>query len=264
MGHDQRKKVPLPFHLLFCGISFCEGARMEPTKTPSKVKPLNASLMAEATQFRAEAPPFIPGAHGVPPEEGIVTPVPGCWETPTWSSPRAGRSPPVLSDVEFQHTKNIVPHMQHQAIVAVLLSLIEDYPSLAPTIRVRCEKAMTAVMSRPDNVGRSPVPLQSPWHVSDTTPPGSSKRSKPAHRHEEGHEVCSIHNVTRSLKHLIYNAATQQYECIQGYHCLVDQGTPQLLPHDKPLLSPERQDEAEVLRLESLLNDLRLSHPPSV
>ncbi|KPA78358.1 hypothetical protein ABB37_06482 [Leptomonas pyrrhocoris] len=145
----------------------------------------------------------------------------------------------------YSHTCYLLQQCSHNALLTVLMSLLNDYPTtLVQPIRVRVEQVLAQQMSpsassRPSNSARKPgnnfVPNSSaaPWTPSNVhgsaaqTPtasgtPGGHRRGRGHKAKEEEQEMCSIHNNMRAVKHLQMNPATGLYECIHGFHCLVE------------------------------------------
>ena len=145
--------------------------------------------------------------------------------SPPKSATTQQRGPGGLTDAEFIHTRNIIGHVQRPALVAVLQSLMDDFPQLAPVIRVRCEKAMAYVMSQQQQAAQG-FGGSTPPYDSVPTPPGSNRKSGSHNRsrRDEEQDTCGIHGTTRAVKHLNYNLATMRWECIPGFHCLVEGG----------------------------------------
>lgn len=156
---------------------------------------------------------------------------------------------------EFLYTRSLLPHVQRPALVAVLTSILDDYPQLAPLIQYRCDKAMAAVLQQQQQ--QHPYGVTSPssggWtgaeypaappmqagtpQVGGITPP--SQRKLGGHRGNRGgglgaphdddrHEVCGVHGTLRPLKHLIFQQNTGTYECVHGFHCLESSNPPSM------------------------------------
>jgi hypothetical protein len=145
----------------------------------------------------------------------------------------------------YNQTCYLLQQCSHNALLTVLMSLLNDYPTtLVQPIRVRVEQVLAQQMSpsansRPSNSLRKPgsnfVPNSSaaPWAPSNVhgsaAPTPTANSSSGGHRRGRGHkgkeeeqEMCSLHNNMRAMKHLQLNQATGLYECIHGFHCLVD------------------------------------------
>lgn len=65
----------------------------------------------------------------------------------------------------------------------------------------------------------------SPSHSRSTNNGTSTTKGKGKGGKEE-QEMCSIHHSKRAMKHLQLNSETGLYECIHGFHCLVDAPKP--------------------------------------
>ncbi|KAG5479497.1 hypothetical protein LSCM1_04763 [Leishmania martiniquensis] len=153
-----------------------------------------------------------------------------------------------MAAAQLEHAYNQTCYMlqqcSHSALLTVLMSLLNDYPTtLVQPIRMRVEQVLAHQMS-PSASGRVTMPGRrandfvpnssaAPWTPSNMrgnaplTPMANS--TTPSHRRGRGHkgkeeeqEMCSIHNNMRAMKHLQLNASTGLYECIHGFHCLVD------------------------------------------
>ncbi|KPI84202.1 hypothetical protein ABL78_6742 [Leptomonas seymouri] len=145
----------------------------------------------------------------------------------------------------YNQTCYLLQQCSHNALLTVLMSLLNDYPTtLVQPIRARVEQVLAhpmspSVSSRQSNSVRKPgsnfVPNSgaAPWTPSNMhgsaaqTPtangtPGAHRRGRGHKGKEEEQEMCSIHNNMRAMKHLQLNLATGLYECIHGFHCLVD------------------------------------------
>jgi hypothetical protein len=165
---------------------------------------------------------------------------------------------------EFAFTRSMLPHVQRPALVAVLTSILDDFPQLAPLIRYRCDKAMAAViqqqqqqqyLSSPSqggtpawggvaelhNVAGIGSQLGSPQACGGSVTPPSQRKYRgrtgagagrgggiPGMGDEEHQDVCGVHGTLRPLKHLVFQPNTGMYECIHGFHCLENSNPPSL------------------------------------
>jgi hypothetical protein len=268
------------------------GADDKLAASPSKsgVKPLNPNALVWPAEARLSPVPH-PSQTPPPAQQhqhphfttyqkvpNVVTP-PGLSLRP--QSPGQGSSghPPLLpmpadelqQQQEFLICRNVVQMTPRPALVAVLLSLLEDMPHLAGTIRYRCERG-AAVVAPAQHHSPAPVP---PWSMAvdaaGSTPP-SQQRRRPRHRDEEQQELCGIHCSMRALKHLQFNPATGLHECVHGFHCLVDNHASRecsappsntVTPKKEPQRGgdAEREASVDVTRLQNLLDSVRLAHP---
>ncbi|GET88421.1 hypothetical protein, conserved [Leishmania tarentolae] len=144
----------------------------------------------------------------------------------------------------YTQTCYLLQQCSHNALLTVLMSLLNDYPTtLVQPIRVRVEQVLAHQMS-PSASGRVAMPGRrasefvpnssaAPWTPSNmhgsTAPTPTANSATPNHRRGRGHkgkeeeqEMCSIHNNLRAKKHLYLNVSTGLYQCIHGFHCLVD------------------------------------------
>ena len=253
----------------------------------SKVKPLNPNALVWSVEGRVSPAPALAAAQGPQPQQAVpssqpthFTPFQGKPMTPPAHHLRPvspGTIPPphmasvdeiaaVQLQQEFLHARNVVQVTPRPALVAVLLSLLDDMPHLAATVRYRCERG-TAVVT-----GQSPGAPPMSWGMESagTTPP-SQQRRRSRHRDEEQQELCGIHGSMRALKHLQFNPATGHYECVHGFHCLVDnhnsrEGSAAPSNSVTPKKEEKRRTEAaepavDVARLQNLLESVRLAHP---
>ncbi|CAJ1024296.1 hypothetical protein, conserved [Leishmania lindenbergi] len=144
----------------------------------------------------------------------------------------------------YNQTCYMLQQCSHNALLTVLMSLLTDYPTtLVQPIRMRVEQVLAHQMSpaAPGRVtvsGRRvsdfvPNSSAAPWTPSSmrgsAAPTPTANSTTPSHRRGRGHkgkeeeqEMCSIHNNLRAIKHLQLNVSTGLYECIHGFHCLVD------------------------------------------
>lgn len=145
----------------------------------------------------------------------------------------------------YHQTCYLLQQCSPNALLTVLMSLLNDYPTtLVQPIRARVEQVLAQQMSpsansRPATSARKPgssfVPNSgaAPWTPSNVhgsaapTPtanstPGGHRRGRGHKGREEEQEMCSIHNNMRAMKHLQLNQSTGLYECVHGFHCLVD------------------------------------------
>ena len=167
---------------------------------------------------------------------------------------------PNVTEADFHHTRQYIPHVSHPALVAVVQSMLDEAPQLTHVIRAKCENAVaslaaTLAVQSPLAPGGSPA--VGPFHYSPTppghaqpfmpqyhphpgpveagpqpnaqgnnrhkdTPATSNQRQMPSRprRIEEEYEMCQVHGNLRATKHLTFNHSTQQVECISGFHCL--------------------------------------------
>ncbi|KAG5479886.1 hypothetical protein LSCM4_05894 [Leishmania orientalis] len=153
-----------------------------------------------------------------------------------------------MAAAQLEHAYNQTCYMlqqcSHNALLTVLMSLLNDYPTtLVQPIRMRVEQVLAHQMS-PSASGRVTMPGRrvnefvpnssaAPWTPSNmrgsAAPTPMASSTTPSHRRGRGHkgkeeeqEMCSIHNNMRAMKHLQLNVSTGLYECIHGFHCLVD------------------------------------------
>ncbi|CAG9573595.1 conserved hypothetical protein [Leishmania major strain Friedlin] len=153
-----------------------------------------------------------------------------------------------MAAAQLEHAYNqtcyLLQQCSHNALLTVLMSLLNDYPTtLVQPIRMRVEQVLAHQMS-PSASGRVAVPGRrvsefvpnssaAPWTPSNmrgsAAPTPTTNSTTPSHRRGRGHkgkeeeqEICSIHNNLRAMKHLQLNVSTGLYECIHGFHCLVD------------------------------------------
>jgi hypothetical protein len=131
----------------------------------------------------------------------------------------------MANEREFLHLRGMLPHVPAPALVAVLQSLLDDFPQLTPIVRSRCEAA-TFIQQPPMGGGGQwqPDPASVAHPLSQTTTPpgaaGRSNRSRRAGRGDDEYQPCAVHGGMRAAKHLSFNAMAQQFECIPGFHCL--------------------------------------------
>lgn len=239
------------------------GAEVQPATTsanPNATAPTTfTSSFRTGAGLGSSTPPQMvsPAKHGQhlagPGPNHVSSPIP--FHPAGTGTPHQGAHPSPqapLTEGEFLYTRNMLNHVQRPALVAVLQSLMDDFPHLVPVIRVRTEKAMAYMMQQqphpqpqPQVMGAvghpphssPPGPGATNWHPSPghnhlgplhdaSTPPGSSKKggSGPRGKRDDDHqELCSIHNSMRGVKYLHQNPTTQLFECIPGFHCLVSQ-----------------------------------------
>lgn len=172
----------------------------------------------------------------------------------------------------FNQTSALLQQCSRSALLSVLMSLLADYPTtLVLPIQMRVEHILSQQMSPLSSGGARastsarrgstfvPNSSAAPWTPSGGVQGGSHAatpnasagsphaNSSPSHRRWRGHrgkeeeqELCSIHNTMRATKHLQLNGSTGLYECIHGFHCLVDgQGdAPVKRPTPKPASPP--------------------------
>lgn len=158
---------------------------------------------------------------------------------------------------EFMITRALLPHVARPALVAVLASILDDFPQLAPMIRYRCDRAMSAVVAQQQQ--QAAMQLSSPPHgmtgggdmspqCGSVTPPGLPRRQSRGGagvggrhaREDEVLEYCAVHGNMRPLKHLVYRPALGNYECIHGFHCL-ESSTPNSMS-TTPIKDPAMQN----------------------
>lgn len=212
-----------------------------PRRSPPK--PLNPTAIAFESRGNASTPP-----PPLPTGQDVTSS--GSWSVqPTQArSDATTQLTPSQMEREFQLARALLPHVARPALVAVLASILDDFPTLAPVVRHRCDRAMAAVVAQQQHVVQHPqsgscTPQLHSYGGGDVspqcgsvTPPGqlrqrASRGGTAMGRHtrdDDMQEYCAVHGNMRPLKHLVYRPSQGNYECVHGFHCL-ESSTPSSL-----------------------------------
>ncbi|CCW62922.1 unnamed protein product [Phytomonas sp. EM1] len=144
----------------------------------------------------------------------------------------------------YMQTRLMLQQCSRNVLLGVLLSLVDEYPTiLVEPVRQRLEQLLTnrtgagGIATGNGRSAQSPNGSTTMWSTPQAIQGGSpmftaptpaptptpSHRKSRAHRNKEDEqELCSVHHCLRVMKHLQLNHATGLYECVHGFHCLVD------------------------------------------
>ncbi|CCW70378.1 unnamed protein product [Phytomonas sp. Hart1] len=154
----------------------------------------------------------------------------------------------------YVQTRLTLQKCSRNVLLGVLLSMVDEDPTtFVEPIRLRLEHLLAnragggggggggGGMPTSNVSGRSAGSLNGSttiWSTPQTLSGGGGGNSSPStifaapsptHRKSRGHrnkeddqELCSVHHCLRVMKHLQLNHATGLYECVHGFHCLVD------------------------------------------
>ncbi|CAD2221099.1 hypothetical protein AGDE_15085 [Angomonas deanei] len=155
---------------------------------------------------------------------------------------------------DYLATRNTLQHCSRYVLLSVLTTLLDEYPmQLTVPIRMRLEQALMQrqgmVTSPNNNASNCSSNRKAPAFQANPAADGaaaswgnapngqtsnpispynnqSPNHRKPRHKNkEEDQELCSVHQSMRALKHLQKNPQTGLYECVHGFHCLVEGGS---------------------------------------
>lgn len=169
---------------------------------------------------------------------------------PSAASPNSASSPPAnptlslgnaLVDKDtFIAAKASIHNAPRPVLAAILASILDDYHQLAPIIKFRFDRAMSAVANQQQQqqqqmLVQQQIPLptsngfwggaqHSMGMVGGATSSGSNsparKRSFRGRGGEDEQQLCGVHGALRSAKHLRVSDNGTMYECVPGFHCL--------------------------------------------
>lgn len=202
-----------------------------PMKQRAGVAPMNPTML-DGDDHPPASRPFVPQGNAQPFHPS------GAGMPPLAPSPQ--QPPGEVSEGEFAHTHGMIPYVLQPALVNVMRSLIEDYPFLVPTVRMRCEQAM-AQLHTPAGSMHNPRSPHYPDSGHPTPPNSNRKGSRRGSHREEEQEYCAVHGNMRSTKHLTYNPQARQYECIHGFHCLEQGGSNHVTPTKPRVAAPQQR-----------------------
>ena len=243
------------------------------TPSKSKLRPLNPSALAWTVEGRTPSP--TPQVQHQPAALNA---------NPYYPQGQASQND-IANMQELTAARGTVAVTPKPVLTAVLLSLLDDYPGLAPVIRYRCERGVAGLMSHTQNASGSGS--GSPWpqgEAATVSPPLTRRRSGRSLRDDDQQELCTRHNNMRPIKHL-QQCPNGHLECIPGFHCLVDSREGSAVPSNAitpikdrgisgtivapvPLTTatspPPAQDDGhsdlDIARLQTLLETVRLVH----
>ena len=168
---------------------------------------------------------FVASASPSSPQSTTSPSPPGTAPTP----PNLGLGGAVDREV-FVAARAAVHNAPRPVLAALLTSILDDHPALAPIIKHRYERAISAVATQQQMMAQQQIPptgaywsgmpqQQPPVTSSGSNSPSRKRSFRGRGGHEEEQQVCGVHGAVRSIKHLRI-ADGGIFECVPGFHCL--------------------------------------------